>query len=505
VAAADQTQSFSATGFTFQPFNTSLTGDKASPYPSNIAVAGLVGGVKKVTVTLNGFNTDDARYQEYLLVGPSGSTTDIMTDAPGPTNATGCTSSCAPVPIDLTLDDQATRQFDGCASNTPQGLTSGAYKTHPDEATAGICDETQTTTSGGERDFPAPAPAPPYGQTLSVHNGTDPNGTWSLYTFTDRDNQLTEQSGWTLTLTTPDPRLLTVALGGTGSGTITGSGINCPGTCSKSYADGAQVTLTATPAAGSIFTGWGGDCAGTGPCTTTMSAARSVTANFAADADGDGIPDSSDACPNQSDLSAPRNPRTGCPAAAVADADGDGIPDASDACPIVSDLGAPRSPRNGCPATQPTNGNDTLTGDAGPNVICGLLGNDTLNGLGGNDTLWGDACNAKAKPIFAAAAGAGGNDTLNGGDGNDSLYGAGGNDTLNGDKGNDKLFGGPGNDKLTGGPGTNTYSGGPGNDTINARNGKKETVDCGPGKKDTATVDKKDKVKGCEKVKRAKK
>jgi hypothetical protein len=49
----------------------------------------------------------------------------------------------------------------------------------------------------------------------------------------------------------------------------------------------------------------------------------------------------------------------------------------------------------------------------------------------------------------------------------------------------------------------NRYSGGPGNDTINARNGKKETVDCGSGKKDRATVDKRDKTKGCEKVKRA--
>jgi hypothetical protein len=39
---------------------------------------------------------------------------------------------------------------------------------------------------------------------------------------------------------------------------------------------------------------------------------------------------------------------------------------------------------------------------------------------------------------------------------------------------------------------------------VNARNGKKETVDCGSGKKDTAAVDKKDKTKGCEKVKRAK-
>jgi hypothetical protein len=187
------------------------------------------------------------------------------------------------------------------------------------------------------------------------------------------------------------------------------------------------------------------------------------------------------------------------------DADGDGIPDASDACPTQSDLAAPRNPRTGCPSAgvpTATNGKDTLTGTAGADVICGLLGNDTINGLGGNDTLFGDACNAKSKSLFAAASG--GNDKLNGGDGNDKLYGAGGNDTLNGGKGNDKLYGGTGNDKLSGGPGVNSYSGGTGNDTINARNGKKETVDCGSGRKDVAIVDKADKTKGCEKVKRAK-
>jgi Ca2+-binding RTX toxin-like protein len=191
------------------------------------------------------------------------------------------------------------------------------------------------------------------------------------------------------------------------------------------------------------------------------------------------------------------------------DADGDGLPDDSDACPAISDAGAVRTPRNGCPALPAgpvaTAGNDVLNGDAGPNVLCGLGGNDTLNGLAGNDTLFGDACGAKNRAVPYAAAVKGGNDKLGGGDGNDKLYGAGGNDTLSGGKGNDKLFGGRGNDKLNGGPGVNGYSGGSGNDKINARNRKKETVNCGSGKKDVATVDKKDKVRGCERVKRAKK
>jgi hypothetical protein len=158
----------------------------------------------------------------------------------------------------------------------------------------------------------------------------------------------------------------------------------------------------------------------------------------------------------------------------------------------------------GLPATIiGTPGHDVLNGTPGNDVIIGLAGDDTINGLGGNDTLFGDACGKTAKPISAAQATTDGNDKLNGGDGNDTLYGAGGNDKLNGANGNDRLFGGGGNDTLTGGKSTNTYKAGAGNDTVNARNRKKETIDCGTGKKDKAIVDKKDKTRGCETVKRS--
>src|SRR5262249_42085015 len=53
---------------------------------------------------------------------------------------------------------------------------------------------------------------------------------------------------------------LMVTKSGAGTGTVTSSstGINCGTTCAGSYATGTQVTLTATPAAGSTFTGWNG-------------------------------------------------------------------------------------------------------------------------------------------------------------------------------------------------------------------------------------------------------
>ncbi|CAK0754286.1 conserved exported hypothetical protein [Gammaproteobacteria bacterium] len=77
---------------------------------------------------------------------------------------------------------------------------------------------------------------------------------------------------------------LAAARTGTGNGTITSSpaGINCGSDCSEDYSSGTSVTLTATPASGSQFTGWSGDCSNSGnTCTVDMTAAKDVTASFA--------------------------------------------------------------------------------------------------------------------------------------------------------------------------------------------------------------------------------
>jgi len=75
---------------------------------------------------------------------------------------------------------------------------------------------------------------------------------------------------------------LTVAVAGTGTGTITSSptGINCPTTCSASFPQNTQVTLSETPGMNSTFTGWSGACTGTATCSVTVAAAESVTATF---------------------------------------------------------------------------------------------------------------------------------------------------------------------------------------------------------------------------------
>jgi hypothetical protein len=75
---------------------------------------------------------------------------------------------------------------------------------------------------------------------------------------------------------------LSVTTAGTGHGAVTGSGISCPGSCSDSYPDGTAVKLTAKPAPGSRFAGWGGACSGTGACQVTVAADNAVTATFTA-------------------------------------------------------------------------------------------------------------------------------------------------------------------------------------------------------------------------------
>ncbi len=84
---------------------------------------------------------------------------------------------------------------------------------------------------------------------------------------------------------------LQVTKSGTGTGTVTSSpsGINCGSTCSKSFSSGTVVTLTATPASGSVFAGWsGGGTSGTGTATVTLTANTTVTATFNTSGGGGG-------------------------------------------------------------------------------------------------------------------------------------------------------------------------------------------------------------------------
>jgi hypothetical protein len=94
------------------------------------------------------------------------------------------------------------------------------------------------------------------------------------------------ESPWSSTRTfmiRPQTFNLALTTAGTGSGTVTSNpaGIHCGSTCSYEFNANTEVTLTATATAGSIFTGWNGaGCTGRGTCKVTMTAAKSISANF---------------------------------------------------------------------------------------------------------------------------------------------------------------------------------------------------------------------------------
>ena len=84
---------------------------------------------------------------------------------------------------------------------------------------------------------------------------------------------------------------VTVALAGTGRGTVTGApgGFSCnnvggatTGTCQATFSGSTDLTISATAEAGSTFDGWSGNginCP-TSACTVTISSSNTITATF---------------------------------------------------------------------------------------------------------------------------------------------------------------------------------------------------------------------------------
>jgi subtilisin-like proprotein convertase family protein len=127
-------------------------------------------------VSINGLSHTFPDDVDILLVGPGGENAIIMSDSG---------NGCGVNNVTLTFDDAAAAPLpDGCQ------LVRGIYQ--------------PSNYDGGDGDpFPAPAPAPSGGSALSVFNGTNPNGTWSLYVvdnFGGDSGQIA--NGWTLRITT---------------------------------------------------------------------------------------------------------------------------------------------------------------------------------------------------------------------------------------------------------------------------------------------------------------
>jgi subtilase family protein/hemolysin type calcium-binding protein len=137
---------------------------------------------------------------------------------------------------------------------------------------------------------------------------------------------------------------------------------------------------------------------------------------------------------------------------------------------------------------------NTRRGGSGPDLLLGTRAGDLLLGGGGGDRLGGFA---GEDCLFGER----GRDVLNGGADDDKLSGGRGRDILFGDDGDDRLRGGSGRDRLTGGGGRDRISGGRGGDRIRAADGARDRIRCGRGH-DRVRADRRDRVRGCERVKR---
>ena len=126
----------------------------------------------------------------------------------------------------------------------------------------------------------------------AVHDGTS---TFTGWTGGPCAGSATSTCGFNLntsqvtiaTFTSVGPFTILVSTGGTGSGRITSSpvGINCGSTstaCSVGFAANVSVTLTASPNAGHIFTGWANaGCSGTSTCVILSTSAWQSTGAYA--------------------------------------------------------------------------------------------------------------------------------------------------------------------------------------------------------------------------------
>lgn len=146
----------------------------------------------------------------------------------------------------------------------------------------------------------------------------------------------------------------------------------------------------------------------------------------------------------------------------------------------VGDNGSGGGGSGGGSGADPT---DPLRTGGCARVLHGTAAADVLNGTSEGDLILG----------------LGGDDRERGRGGDDCLVGAAGRDRLLGGDGWDRLTGGDGGDRLDGGAGRNAYDAGLGNDRINARNGRRDLVDCGPGE-DRVRADAIDRLVGCEHV-----
>ena len=146
-----------------------------TPYPSLIAVSTTNGVLGRVTATLQGFTHSFPHDVNILLTSPSGQQAVLMAHVGGPSSVTN---------LVLAFDDASTNSL------TESALVSGSSH----------------ATQIPPMDFFPAVSGQPSNTNLSVFNGGNPNGLWSLYVYDDTPgNDGSIANGWTLGLTLVNP------------------------------------------------------------------------------------------------------------------------------------------------------------------------------------------------------------------------------------------------------------------------------------------------------------
>jgi peptidyl-Asp metalloendopeptidase len=145
-------------------------------YPWTLDASGEPGAMTHIRVKLYGFSHTYPGDVDVLLVGPTGKTVMLMSDVGGANPVSD---------INLTFEDGASPLGTGT-------LASGTYR------------PTNLEDNEGDDVFGSPAPAGPYGASLSVFDGTDPGGLWRLYLRDDFAGDVGSiRGGWSIELSQP--------------------------------------------------------------------------------------------------------------------------------------------------------------------------------------------------------------------------------------------------------------------------------------------------------------
>jgi CSLREA domain-containing protein len=207
-----------------------------------MALGGTVaGGVATFSTTVNVHNSIIAGNTENAPDKDQPDCGGTLTSMGG--NVIGSTANC-------TFTSMASDSLNaaGGPGLTPLNFRGGPTQTHGLDATSPAIDRGVATCAATDQ----------RGETRAGRGASCDSGAFEL------------GGNHTLTITPPT------------NGSVTGVGINCPGDCTESYADGSNIPLTPVPSMGFSFASWSGDCSGGGACSAIMNVDRTIGATFAA-------------------------------------------------------------------------------------------------------------------------------------------------------------------------------------------------------------------------------